>query len=303
MCSAYLALSRLPCPFAVGVIGDICSRASVAAAGVANKRQIPVISPASTSPSLSAPDFFFRTVPSDRFQGVAAAHLVRSSGANVTALVYEDDAYGYGLAFSFIAGFTKDGGMVPVVYQFKDGKGDPQAAAAEVKSGVQGKGVQAVFMATNNLTFAADFLVAAKAANISLPIFAGDALSDYMLYEQLAGRPSLINTFTSTSVSPGSREFVQAYSSFTGSDPSTNYQAFAAHAYDAVTALLRAYQAAAAPKDGAAVKAQLDKLDFQGVGGRVQFDAFGDLVPDNQTYVAVKFNSTSGARMVQGAVS
>lgn len=46
-------------------------------------------------------------VPSDRFQGVAAAHLVRSSGANVTALVYEDDAYGYGLAFSFIAGFTK----------------------------------------------------------------------------------------------------------------------------------------------------------------------------------------------------
>lgn len=107
-------------------------------------------------------------------------------------------------------------------------------------------------------------MVAAKAANISLPIFAGDALSDYMLYEQLAGRPSLINTFTSTSVSPGSREFVQAYSSFTGSDPSTNYQAFAAHAYDAVTALLRAYQAAAAPKDGAAVKAQLDKLDFQG---------------------------------------
>jgi hypothetical protein len=47
---------------AVGVIGDICSRASVAAAGVANMRKIPIISPASTSPSLSETDFFFRTV-------------------------------------------------------------------------------------------------------------------------------------------------------------------------------------------------------------------------------------------------
>jgi hypothetical protein len=46
-------------------------------------------------------------------------------------------------------------GTVPVVYQFKAGKGDAQAAAAEVKAGVQGKGVQAVFMSTNNLTFAA----------------------------------------------------------------------------------------------------------------------------------------------------
>lgn len=47
---------------AVGVIGEVCSGASVAAAGVANAKKIPVISPASTSPSLSQPDFFFRTV-------------------------------------------------------------------------------------------------------------------------------------------------------------------------------------------------------------------------------------------------
>jgi hypothetical protein len=41
------------------------------------------------------------------------------------------------------------------VYQFKSKQGDPQAAVAEVKAGVQNKGVQAVFMSTNNLTFAA----------------------------------------------------------------------------------------------------------------------------------------------------
>jgi hypothetical protein len=39
-----------------------------------------------------------------------------------------------------------------------------------------------------------------------------------------------------------------------------------------------------------------------GVGGPVKFDEYGDAVPDNQTYVEVKFNGTSGARVVQGFV-
>jgi hypothetical protein len=60
--SAAAAVCGCCCGAAVGVIGDICSRASVAAAGVANMRKILVISPASTSPSLSETDFFFRTV-------------------------------------------------------------------------------------------------------------------------------------------------------------------------------------------------------------------------------------------------
>lgn len=47
---------------AVAVMGEVCSGASVAAAGVANDKQIPMISPASTSASLSQKDYFFRTV-------------------------------------------------------------------------------------------------------------------------------------------------------------------------------------------------------------------------------------------------
>jgi hypothetical protein len=58
------------------------------------------------TPLLSYLDLHMQ-VPSDKFQGVTAANLVHKSGANVTALVYEDSAYGYGLAFNFIAGFTK----------------------------------------------------------------------------------------------------------------------------------------------------------------------------------------------------
>lgn len=46
-------------------------------------------------------------MPSDRFQGVAAANLVAREGVRDVAVVYEDNTYGYGLAFNFIAGFTK----------------------------------------------------------------------------------------------------------------------------------------------------------------------------------------------------
>jgi ABC-type branched-subunit amino acid transport system substrate-binding protein len=54
---------------AVAVIGDICSAATVAAAGVAGDKQVPLVSPASSSPQLSGMPFFARTVPSDRYVG------------------------------------------------------------------------------------------------------------------------------------------------------------------------------------------------------------------------------------------
>jgi ABC-type branched-subunit amino acid transport system substrate-binding protein len=43
----------------------------------------------------------------DRFQGQAAARLLIGKGYRNVAMVYEDAAYGYGLAFNFIAAFTK----------------------------------------------------------------------------------------------------------------------------------------------------------------------------------------------------
>lgn len=43
------------------MVGEVCSAASLGALGVINKYQIPLVSPASTSPALSIPDdYFFR---------------------------------------------------------------------------------------------------------------------------------------------------------------------------------------------------------------------------------------------------
>lgn len=45
-------------------------------------------------------------MPSDRYQGMAAADLIVRNGGRNVGVIYEDSPYGYGLAFSFIAAFT-----------------------------------------------------------------------------------------------------------------------------------------------------------------------------------------------------
>eukprot|EP00878_Enallax_costatus_P044940 GHUV01053737.1.p1 GENE.GHUV01053737.1~~GHUV01053737.1.p1 ORF type:complete len:309 (+),score=77.77 GHUV01053737.1:765-1691(+) len=286
---------------AVAVIGEICSRATVAAAGVANARKIPVISPASTSPSLSQTDYFFRTVPSDRYQGVAAAGLVYRSGVRNVAVVYEDSAYGFGLSFNFIAGFTKDGGNVPVVYSFKLNQGKPADAVAKIKTGVLQNKLDGVFMATNNLTFVADFLVDAKAAKLdNLKYFGGDAIADYTLIYNIGQRPSVLANLTVTSVAPGSMQFVDRFKKFANTK---TYNPYAARAYDAMDALLRAYKVAGAPKNGTMIIQQLSKQKFQGVSGMVAFDQYGDAVPSNQSYAYITWNATAGTPIFKGFIA
>jgi hypothetical protein len=51
--------------------------ATVAAAGFAGERKVPLISPASSSPQLTGMPFFRRTVPSDRWVGAGVARTMR----------------------------------------------------------------------------------------------------------------------------------------------------------------------------------------------------------------------------------
>lgn len=101
----------------VGIVGELCSGATIAAAEAAG---IPtgtvMISPASTSPALSTladKDFVFRTCPSDSFIGqTAARYLFQKRGIKVLALTYMNNDYGKGLASSFRDEFKKLGGKI-----------------------------------------------------------------------------------------------------------------------------------------------------------------------------------------------
>ena len=88
----------------IGVVGAACSDASKGANSVLSAANIPMISFASTTPSLSdttSYPHFFRIVPSDALQGEALAVVVSNAGVENPYLAHMDNSYGSGLAEGF----------------------------------------------------------------------------------------------------------------------------------------------------------------------------------------------------------
>ena len=91
-----------------GVHAIVGPNASAAALPVARSvsavLDIPTVSPSATSPQLTDVednDYFFRTALSDAAQGPILARVTRDLGFDNVGLIYEDDAYGKGLADAF----------------------------------------------------------------------------------------------------------------------------------------------------------------------------------------------------------
>ena len=101
-------------------------RRSRSVSAVAARQQVPLISPASTSPEITdLPDdgYVFRTAPSDALQGQVLADAVGEQfGTDATiSVAARNDAYGEGIITAFqeefeAAGGTDDG---PVLYDLE----------------------------------------------------------------------------------------------------------------------------------------------------------------------------------------
>ena len=87
------------------IVGPNASSAALPIArSVSGTLEIPTISPSATSPQLSGVEddgYFFRTALSDAAQGPVLARVTGDRGLENVALIYQDDAYGRGLAAAF----------------------------------------------------------------------------------------------------------------------------------------------------------------------------------------------------------
>jgi neutral amino acid transport system substrate-binding protein len=102
-----------------GVVGAFSSSVSTAAADIAAKRKVMIVSPASTSPVFTAraehgayQGYWARTAPSDAGQSEALAQLAIKKGFNKVSTIVVNNDYGIGLEQKFIATFKKLGGTV-----------------------------------------------------------------------------------------------------------------------------------------------------------------------------------------------
>jgi ABC-type branched-subunit amino acid transport system substrate-binding protein len=102
---------------------------------VSARQEVPLISPASTSPEITDLDdngYVFRTAPSDAFQGQVLADAVGEEiGTDATiSVAARNDAYGEGIVRQFIESFEEAGGTTsgPILYDLEAPSYDSEAA-------------------------------------------------------------------------------------------------------------------------------------------------------------------------------
>ncbi len=136
-----------------GVVGSFASSVSSAAAPIAARNKVMLISPGSTSPVFTErakkgefQGFWARTAPPDTYQAQALAKLAYDKGERRVATVVINNDYGVGFEKEFVQAFKKLGGTV--INEAKPTRYDPKATTfeTEVQAAFSGKpdGVAAV---------------------------------------------------------------------------------------------------------------------------------------------------------------
>jgi branched-chain amino acid transport system substrate-binding protein len=262
----------------VAIIGELCSSATLAAAPVTEAAGVPMVSPASTSPALTdAGEYLFRTVPSDALQGDFGADLVTEMGYERLAVLYVNDDYGIGFKEVLEAEFAN----VVAMEALESGSVDVRTQLTKIKNA----DADAVYIITNSPDSAVATLKQITELGLDVAVFASEGLKADAILE---GAGDAAEGMLVTSVSTGSAEFAAAHQAAYGEAPGP----FAAQGYDAMYALGMAVENGA--MTGEEIKDALSTMVFDGVSGKVQFDANGDVYGNYEVYVV-----TSGAFVVE----
>ncbi|MFF3217190.1 ABC transporter substrate-binding protein [Streptomyces sp. NPDC002886] len=289
----------------LGVVGPLTSSVAKTMAEPLGRANLVNVSPANTDPVLTlGPDWakgsksrpydtYFRTVATDVDQGpFAARYLHGEAGKRKLYVIGDGSAYGTGLASGVGAAFAKLGGTVVGTDQIDPAQGDFSYLAAQIRS----SGADAVYFG-GYYDAAAPLSRQLKEAGVTIPLMGGDGIFDQQF----------LTTNTKAEGDLATGIGVPAEDLKNGPDFLTRYQeagypeaagSYGPYAYDATWAVIEAVKAVveanggALPADARAKMPQaVSRLAFDGVTGRVAFDAYGDTVNRQLTVYAVKGGS------------
>jgi branched-chain amino acid transport system substrate-binding protein len=256
----------------VAVLGEVASRRSLAAAPVAQKFQVPMISPSSTNERVTqVGDYIFRVCFIDPFQGeVLAKFAYNDLKARKVAILKDiQQDYSVGLTDSITQHFTKLGGQVLPAVSYSSGDADFKAVLTQVRSQTPD-----VVFATGYYPEAAIIVRQARELGMKMPLLGGDGWVGDALRN---GREALNNTYISNHYSgdnpdPVVQNFVKAYRAKFNREP----DAIAALAYDSVKVLADAMTRANST-EGPKLRDALATADVAGVTGRLKINARRDV--------------------------
>jgi branched-chain amino acid transport system substrate-binding protein len=252
------------------LVGEVVSSRSLAAARVAQRERVPMLTPSATSPEITAVgDYVFRSCYTDTFQGVALARFAieRLGAMRAGLLVDRDQRYSVELARLIREDFERRGGKVVAVQEYSDGESDFSVQLAEVGAAqpdvvfIPGYYMEVGLLARQ-----------ARALGLNAPLVGGDGWDTPRLVQ--IGGQALAGGYFSTHFSaedpdPQVQRFVADFRRLYGSSPDS----FAATAYDAARIVLAAIERAPSLERAAVRDSLAATKDFPGVTGTVTFNA------------------------------
>ncbi len=257
----------------VAVLGEVASSRSLAAAPVAQRHQVPMITPSSTNEKVTQiGDYIFRVCFIDPFQGEVLAKFAYNDLKARRVAILKDirQDYSVGLTDAVTRTFTALGGTILDTVSYSSGDADFKAALTRLRSAKP----DAIF-ATGSYPEAAIIVRQARELGLTMPILGGDGWVGDALQN---GREALNNTFISNhysgdNPSPVVQNFVATYKKRFGKDPDS----IAALAYDATKVLADAITRAGST-EGPRLRDAIAATDVPGVTGQLKMNAERNVV-------------------------
>ncbi len=272
------------------IVGAASSGVSLTVIDKITSAGIVHFSPANTSPDLTtyADDgYYFRSAPSDTFQGAVLGQLMANDGASNAVFLNLDDAYGNGLAKYGIAAFS--GTSTNIVY-------NPQAAefSADVaKAKAANPDAIALIGFDETAKIIAEMIKQGVGPN-KVPLYLVDGNLSAQAYKDL---PAGIMKGVKATL-PGVLASADLQAKLLEVDPALTDFSYAPESYDAVMLSAHAAEQGGAT-DGATIRDNLqavsaggtkcytfaeckaliadgEDIDFDGVSGPIEFDSNGD---------------------------
>ena len=251
----------------VAVIGEVASSRSKAGAPICQNNKIPMITPASTNPEVTAiGDYIFRVCFIDPFQATVLSKFATNTLKVKRIAILKDvkNAYSTGLADFFEKEFKSRGGEIVEVQSFSNGDKDFKAQLTAIKS----KNPEAIFIPAY-YTDVNLISIQAREVGITVPLLGSDGWESEKLTEGKA-KDALEGCFFSTHVStenpdPNIQNFIKKYKAKYNDMP----DAMSFLSYDAGMIMFDAIKRAGSV-DPAKIRDEIAKTkDYAGVTGKI----------------------------------
>ena len=254
----------------VAIVGEVASSRSKAGAQICQSSKMPMVSPASTNPEVTAiGDYIFRVCFIDPFQATVMSKFALNSLKIKRVAVLQDvkNAYSTGLADFFIKQFKEMGGEIIEVQSYSAGDKDFKAQLTAIKS----KNPEGIFI-PGYYTDVGLIAIQAREIGITQPLFGGDGWESEKLTEGKA-KDALEGCFFSTHVSTEDpseqvQNFIKKYNERYGIKP----DAMSFLAYDAGLILFDAIKRAGSVEADKIRDALAKTTNFKGVTGTISIN-------------------------------